>query len=117
MLGGFITDIIDIEEFKKADLRVGKIVKVEPHQQAKKPMYIITVDLGEELGTRTIVAGIREQYGEEELVGKLIVCVANLKPKNVAGVESQGMLLAAEDDGIISLLTPNKEVRPGSKIR
>ncbi len=111
-----MTEIIDIEEFKKADLRVGKVVKVEPHEQARKPMYVLTVDLGEELGTRTIVAGIRDQYKEEELLGKLIVCVANLKPKNVAGVESQGMLLAAEDDGVVAVLTPGKEVKPGSKV-
>ncbi|MGC8676554.1 MAG: hypothetical protein ACP5T3_03540 [Candidatus Micrarchaeia archaeon] len=108
--------MISIEDFKKLDLRVGKITGVAVHEQAKKPMYIITVDLGEEIGARTIVAGIRDQYSAEELVGKLIVCIANLEPKVVAGIESQGMLLAAEDNGTIAVLTPSKEVRPGSKV-
>jgi len=97
-------------------LRVGKIINVMAHEQARKPMYIVTVDLGEGIGIRTIVAGIRDQYKPEELVGKLIVCIVNLKPKNVAGIESQGMLLAAEDNGVISLLTPSREVKPGSKV-
>mgnify|MGYP001626215030 CR=1 FL=1 len=87
-----------------------------PHEQARKPMYILNVDLGDEIGIRTIVAGIKEQYKPEELLGKLIVCIVNLEPKNVACVESQGMLLAAEDNGTIAFLTPVKEVRPGSKV-
>ncbi|MGC8547771.1 MAG: tRNA-binding protein [Candidatus Micrarchaeia archaeon] len=97
-------------------MRVGKIINVMTHEQARKPMYIVTVDLGEGIGIRTIVAGIRDQYKPEELVGKLIVCIVNLQPKNVAGIESQGMLLAAEDNGVISLLTPSREVKPGSKV-
>ncbi len=95
---------------------MGKIINVSNHENARKPMYVLNVDLGEEIGTRTIVAGIKEQYSPEELLGKLIVCIANLKPKNVAGIESQGMLLAAEDEGVIAFLTPSKEVKPGSKI-
>ncbi|MEM0074574.1 MAG: hypothetical protein QW091_02585 [Candidatus Micrarchaeaceae archaeon] len=97
-------------------MRVGKIIGVKVCETARKPMYVLDVDLGEELGKRTIVAGIRDQYDIKELEGKLIVCVANLDPKNIAGVESQGMLLAAEDNGVISVLTPSKGVRPGSKV-
>ncbi|MEM3781833.1 MAG: tRNA-binding protein [Candidatus Micrarchaeaceae archaeon] len=108
--------MVSIEDFKKIDLRVGKIVGVRPHETARKPMYILDVDLGEELGRRTIVAGIRDQYKAEELEGNLIICVANLDPKSVAGVESQGMLLAAEDESTVSVLVPIRSVRPGSKV-
>jgi len=80
-------------------------------------MYILKVDLGNDIGVRTIVAGIRDQYKKEELEGKLIVCVVNLEPKPVAGVESQGMLLAAQSDDVVAILTPAKEVKPGSIVR
>ncbi len=97
--------MVSLDEFLKLDLRVGKIISVEDHEGTRKPMYKITVDLGSEVGQRNIVAGIKGVYAKEELIGKLIICVTNLDPKEIAGYVSNGMMLAAEDNGVISILT------------
>ena len=104
-----------IDEFKNIDLRVGKIIEVEVHEKAKKPIYKFKVDLGE-LGIRDIASGIRDDYTKEELIGKEVVVVANLEPKDIAGFISNGMILAGEDDEKIALLTLDRELKPGSKI-
>jgi len=105
-----LKDIVQ-EEVQKADFRVAEIVKVDEHPSADK-LYVMTVSLGN-LGERRIVAGIKPWYKKEDLQGKKIVLVANLKPAVIRGVRSQGMLLAA-DDGKPSLLIANDE--PGSLI-
>ncbi|MGC8669582.1 MAG: tRNA-binding protein [Candidatus Micrarchaeia archaeon] len=107
--------MVTIDEFKALDLRIGKILEVKDHEQARKPMYVLKVDLGE-LGMRNIVAGIKDIYKKEELENTYIVVVANLEPKSVAGIISEGMLLAAEDNEHVVLIRPDKEIVPGSKI-
>ena len=107
--------MVTINEFSSIDLRVGRILEVKDHEGSRKPMYIIKVDLGE-LGVRTIVAGIKGIYSKEELENTNIVVVANLEPKSVAGVASEGMLLAAEEGDKIVLIRPDKDIAPGSKI-
>ncbi len=102
-----------IEDFRKLDLRVAKVISVENVKNADK-LYKLTIDLGDE--TRTIVTGIKDFYKPQELKDRLIVVIANLKPARIRGVESQGMLLAAEHDNVIALLMPDKDVPPGSKI-
>ncbi len=109
--------MVSLDEFLKLDLRVGRVVSVEDHEKTRKPMYKITVDFGKELGERNMVAGIKEIYNKEELLGKLIICVVNLDPKEIAGYTSNGMMLAAQDNNTISLLTVDREVELGSKIR
>ena len=107
---------IDFEEFKKIKLRTARILEVEDHPNADK-LYILTVDAGS-LGKRKLVAGLRESYGKDELLGKDIVIVANLKPAKIRGVESQGMLLAASaEDGKAIILTPQKDCDPGAHIQ
>lgn len=105
--------MISLEDFKKIDLRVGKIIEVKDHPNADK-LYVLTVDLGNE--KRNIVAGIKKYYKPEELIGKYIIIVANLEPKNIRGIVSEGMLLAAQDDKEISLLTVDKEIKVGAKV-
>ncbi|HUC39060.1 MAG TPA: hypothetical protein VL944_02930 [Candidatus Acidoferrum sp.] len=104
-----------IDEFLQIDLRIGKIVEVN-EIATRKPMYGLKVDLGE-LGTRSIVAGIKEKYTIDELLGRRVIVVANLEPKNIAGTLSEGMLLAAENNGELSLLQPDKELAEGSRVR
>lgn len=106
---------ISFDKFEAVDLRVAKILDAEVHQSTRKPMYKLTLDLGE-LGKRTIVAGIGAFYGRDELIGKKIVVVANLAPRTIAGVVSDGMLLAAEDELNVSLIVPDKDAAPGSRI-
>ena len=107
--------MITFEDFQKIDLRVGKIVVAEKVEGSEK-LLKLQVDLGIELGQRQIVAGIAQVYQLEELVGKQIVVIVNLETKIIKGLESQGMLLAA-GEGEIAILSPDKEIMPGSKIK
>lgn len=102
---------VDIAEFLRLDLRVASVVSAERVPNTKR-LLRLRVRVGGKL--RTIVSSIGEQYTPEELVGKKIVVLMNLKPSVFAGVTSRGMLLAAEGGGVISLLTPMREVEDGS---
>ncbi len=106
--------MITIEEFAKVELRVATIKAVEPHPNADR-LLVLKIDLGTE--ERQLVAGIRAYYTPEELVGKQIVVVANLQPVTLRGVESQGMLLAASDDEKVIVLSPEKPIAAGAKVR
>ncbi|GBC80481.1 Methionine--tRNA ligase [bacterium HR09] len=110
------SELVSIEEFARIKLVVGKVVTAERVPKSKK-LVRLEVDLGEGQ-PRQIVAGIGGSYQPEELVGKLIVVVANLKPATLMGVESRGMLLAATlPDGSPVLLTPEKNVPPGAGVK
>jgi methionyl-tRNA synthetase len=109
--------MVTFDEFAKLDIRVGKILNVEDHEQARKPMYRLTIDFGPEIGQRTIIAGIKPWYPREELINRKVVCVVNLDPKSIAGVESHGMVLAADDSENVTLLTIDKDVKEGSRVR
>ncbi|MGP8125357.1 MAG: tRNA-binding protein [Nitrososphaerales archaeon] len=106
---------ISIDEFDKIEMKVGRITTVEDIPAARNPMYKLTVDFGEG-GLKQCVAGIKSFYAKEDLIGKLVVAVANLQPKSVAGVVSECMLLASYDDTRLSLLTPDKEMGLGVKV-
>lgn len=108
--------MVSIEDFLKMDIRVGRISGAEDIEKARGPMYKLTVELGSGIGTRTIVAGIKEKYTKDELIGKKIVCIVNLDPKTIAGVESHGMLLAAGDEEVVSVLVPERETEEGTKV-
>ncbi len=104
---------ITFDEFKRMDLRVAKVKSATLVPGAKK-LLRLEIDLGGE--ERQIVAGIAEHYAPEDLVGKRIVVVANLKPARIRGIESQGMLLAATDGDKVILIVPDKDASPGAKI-
>lgn len=101
-------------DFAKLDLRVGKIKKAQILAGSDKLMKL-TVDMGEEVGLRTILAGIKPFYTTKTLLNKEIIVLVNLEPKKMMGEESQGMLLAT--DGIPALLKPSKKVAAGTVIR
>ena len=105
---------ISIDEFRKAEIRVGRIVSVDDIPAARNPMYRLAVNFGDT--TKQCVAGIKRFYTREELVDKTVVAVINLQPKNVAGVVSECMLLAAYNDTALSLLSPDKELPPGTGV-
>ncbi len=108
-----MSGLIDIEEFKKIDLRVGLIKSAERIKGSEKLIKLI-VDLGE-LGEKQVIAGLGKWYTPDYFVGKYVVVVANLKPRKLMGLESQGMLLATNTDPPI-IVTVASEVKPGSKI-
>ncbi|HHW14653.1 MAG TPA: methionine--tRNA ligase subunit beta, partial [Firmicutes bacterium] len=115
-VAGGETDLLDITEFQKLDLRVARVLAAERIKGADK-LLKLQIDLGTE--RRQIVAGIALHYTPEELVGKEIVVVANLKPAKLRGEVSQGMLLAAStpDHAVLGLVTPERPVPPGSKVK
>ena len=104
---------IDISVFKSLDLRVGIVKTAEKIEKSQK-LLRLTVDIGGSI--RQIVAGIAQSYAPEALVGKQVVIVSNLKTARVMGVESQGMLLAALDNGSLSIVQPDRPASPGSKV-
>lgn len=107
--------LIGIDDFAKFDFRVAEVVKAEKHPKADK-LLVLTLNVGDH--TRQVVSGIAQYYTPESLVGKKLVLVANLKPVVLRGVESQGMILAGEDDqGRIVVITPEQDLPPGAKVR
>ena len=108
-----VPDLVDLEEFQRLDLRVGIIKQAEPISGSDK-LLKLTVDVGEE---RTIVAGLAPHYQVDELRNKQVIVLVNLKPVKLSGVESQGMILAAEDESGVHLATTDTEGTPGSAIK
>ncbi|MCE4614934.1 MAG: methionine--tRNA ligase subunit beta [Desulfurococcales archaeon] len=108
-------DVIEYSDFAKIDLRVGKVVEAEPVPNSRKLIRLI-VDLGEE--KRQILAGLARWYKPEDFLGKEVIVTANLKPKRMAGLVSQGMVLAAgcSEESKPILLTVEEDVKPGEKI-
>ena len=105
---------ISIDDFRKIELKVATITAAEAHPNADK-LLVLQIDLGGE--QRQICAGIRNSYTPEELVGKQIVVVANLETAKLRGMESQGMLLAASDEGRVIIMTPEKSVQAGAQVK
>ncbi len=108
-------DEIQYDDFAKLDLRVAKIIAAEEIEGADK-LLKITLYVGEEIGERTVAAGIKQWYSPEDLVGKTVVYLANLAPRTLRGVVSQGMIVAAGSDTAI-LLKPESDAIPGEIIR
>ena len=105
---------ITYDDFMKVELRVATVKAAEEIPKSSK-LVKLTVDLGDE--QRTIVAGIRKSYAPEQLVGRQVIIVANLQPAKLMGVESQGMVLAASQNGDAVLLQPVNEVPAGTRVK
>ncbi len=106
---------VAFDDFLKLDLRVARVVEAREHPNADR-LLVLKIDLGTE--QRQLVAGLRGHYEPSDLVGRLIVVVRNLAPRKMRGEESQGMLLAASDEGKdrVVLLTPMSDIGPGAKV-
>lgn len=109
------TDRITIDDFKKVQLKVAKVLTAERVPKADKLLHM-TIDVGED-EPRNLVAGIAQHYSPDEMVGRTIVVVANLQPAAIRGIESNGMLLAAEADGKVLVLGPQGDLPPGASVR
>ncbi len=109
-------DYIDFEDFMKVEMRTGRIVSVEDHPNADK-LFVITIDEGSG-STRTVCAGLKGHYEPSELEGLNVVFVANLEPRKLRGVMSEGMILAADDgEGGVRVLTTEGDILSGSRVR
>jgi len=106
-------EVINIEEFGKADLRIGKILSAERVDGSDK-LLKLEVDFTEE--RRQVLAGIGKAYAPEELINKSVAVIINLEPREMMGLKSEGMVLAVKDENNLSVLVPEKEIVPGSRI-
>jgi methionyl-tRNA synthetase len=105
---------IVFDDFSKLDIRVGRVVAAEKMEKSNK-LLKLTIDSG--VDTRTILSGIAQHYTPEEMVGRQVTFIANLAPRKMMGIMSQGMILMAEDrDGQLRLILPDKDVEPGSAV-
>lgn len=110
-----MSEQIQYDDFAKLDIRIGEVIAAEKVPEADK-LIKCTVDFGE-MGVRTIVSGIAEWKTPEELVGKQLPYIVNLAPRILRGVESQGMLLAASDVDGVALLSPERPLEKGTKLK
>lgn len=109
-------ETVEFSEWEKLDLRVALVKQVEEIDGADK-LYKLTLDVGE-LGERIVCAGLKEFYSIEELENRKVIYFANLKPRKLKGIESQGMVLAASDEEheTVKLLEVNEALEPGNKV-
>ncbi len=108
---------IDSATFESIDIRVGTIVAAEPFERARKPAYRLTLDIGTEIGMRRSSAQIVANYRIDELIGRKILAVTNFAPKNIAGFESQVLVLGVSDaNGNVVLATLERDVPDGARL-
>jgi len=106
--------MIPFNDFKKLDIRVGRILDVNNHPKADK-LLVLKIDLGDKV--RTIVAGIKNYYEREELMDKKVIVITNLEQKELRGIKSEGMILAAVKDDKVILLTPDQDIKEGAVVQ
>lgn len=105
---------IEWGDFEKISIQIGTIIKAEVYKEAKKPAYILSVDLGEKLGVKKSSAQITQNYTCEELMGKQVVCVTNFPPKQIGKIMSEVLVTGFPDDaGNVVLCVPEKKVKNG----
>ncbi|MCX8179556.1 MAG: tRNA-binding protein [Candidatus Aenigmarchaeota archaeon] len=107
---------MNIDDFQKIDIRVGKVIEVKEFENAKKPSYMLKIDFGP-LGVKQSSAQITKLYTKEELLGKQIVAVVNLPPKQIANFISEVLVLGVDDeDGNVVLLMPERKAKLGARV-
>ncbi len=106
--------MIPYAEFKRLDIRVGRVLDVNIHPKADK-LLVLKIDIGGEV--RTIVAGIKGYYEREELMDKKVIVITNLEQRELRGIKSEGMILAAVNDDKVMLITPDEDIREGAIVQ
>ena len=108
---------ITYEDFRKVDIRIGTVLSLRKNEKARQPALVLEVDFGNKIGIKTSSAKINYYYNPENLIGKQIIAVCNFPTKNIAGVESEVLVLGAvEEDGKVVLIHPSKKVANGLEI-
>jgi len=106
--------MIPFNDFKKLDIRVGRILDVNNHPKADK-LLVLKIDIGNEV--KTIIAGIKNYYERDELMDKKVIVITNLEQKELRGIKSEGMILAAVKDDKVILLTPDQDIKEGAVVQ
>jgi tRNA-binding protein len=106
-----------IDDFQKLDIRVGKIISAEPFPEARKPAYKLQIDLGPELGIKKSSAQITSNYKVEDLIGRLVLCVANFPPRQIGPLMSEVLTLGVPDaNGEVILIQPERDTPLGGRL-
>ncbi|MFQ5942907.1 MAG: tRNA-binding protein [Anaerolineales bacterium] len=109
---------IEWNDFKRVDMRVGRVLQVEDFEEARNPSYLLQIDFGPEIGIKQSAAAIRDLYSKEQLQDRLIVGVVNFPPRQVANHISEVLVLAGVNpDSSMRLLQPDAEVELGARVR
>ena len=108
---------INYEDFRKVDIRIGTVLSLRKNEKARQPALVLEVDFGNKIGIKTSSAKITHYYNPENLAGRQIIAVCNFPTKNIAGIESEVLVLGAmEEDGKVVLVHPSKNVANGLEI-
>jgi tRNA-binding protein len=110
------SETISVEDFFKATINCGTIIKIEDFPEARKPSYKVWVDFGREIGKKQTSAQITKIYSKEDLLGKQIVAVTNFPPKRIAGFKSEFLILGVDSPEGVVILQPERKVKNGSRI-
>lgn len=112
------TNVFTPDEFFRADIRVGKVIRAEEFPEARNPAYKLWIDFGGDLGTRTSSAQLTAFYQAAELAGKLVLAVVNFPPRRVAGFQSEVLVLGVPvgDKATVALVQPDRAVPPGTRV-
>ncbi len=106
-----------IEDFRKLDIRVGRILEVQDFPEARKPSYRLRIDLGEEIGIKRSCAQLTANYSKEELTDRMVLCVANFPPRQIGPAVSEVLTLGVPDDNNeCVLIAPDRDVAPGGRL-
>lgn len=109
--------MIAIDDFRKVDIRVGRIAGVEDFPEARKPSYKLKIDLGPEIGIKKSCAQLVKNYGKKELEGRLVLCIVNFPPRQIGPATSEVLTLGVPDkDGECILLRPDRDVPLGGRM-
>lgn len=109
--------MITCEDFTKVDMRVGRVIQVEDFERARKPSYKVKVDFGPEIGVKWSAVQAKKEYRKEELLGRQVIGVIDLPPKNIAGFMSEALLLGVPaENGSLSLLKPDRPAQIGGRV-
>jgi tRNA-binding protein len=112
-----LQNVTPYQAFQLVEMRIGRVVRVEPNSRAKKPAYKLWIDFGSEIGTKTSSAQIVANYSAQELENRLVVCATNLGTRNIAGFISEVLTMGIDDQkGNVTLLQPSKDVPLGMRV-
>ncbi|MBQ9565889.1 MAG: tRNA-binding protein [Synergistaceae bacterium] len=107
---------INIEDFDKVEVRAGTVVDVKENKKSRNPAYVLTIDFGEEIGTKKSSAQITALYKPEDLLGTQVICCVNLEPLHIGSVKSEVRVLGTDSDQGVVLLRPTEPVRNGDRV-
>ena len=110
------TEMIDVDEFEKVEMRAGTILEVSDNKKSRNPAYVVTIDFGPETGVKKSSAQITKLYRPDQLIGRQIICCVNLTPLHIGSVTSEVRILGTDSEQGVVLLQPTEKVKNGDRV-